>query len=112
MHRRNDRSRRRKLRAFNLLARTKFPGDYIEGRVDFIARMIINDIVSEGKLFRDAYHENCSIFNLSPEDRVALQHSLIRHGWTSEYNDVGANSGENFNLINNYRIAPAEQYDY
>ena len=106
------RDNRRKLRAKEIFARSKFTGDYLESKVDYIARMIINDVVSEGKLFRDAYYKTCQFFCLSADEQIALQHSLLRHGWTSAYNDVGGVSGDNFNIINPYYIAPAEQYDY
>jgi len=95
-----------------IFARTKFHGDYLEDKLNYIARMIINDVVSEGKLFRDTYYDNCKMFGLTKTEQIGLQHALLRHGWTSAYNDVGALSGDNFNVINDYYIAPAEQYDY
>lgn len=106
------RSNRRKSRAKTIFARSKFTGDYLESKIDYLARMIISDIVSEGKLFRDAYFTTCRYFGLSPEEQVALQHSLLRHGWSSAYNNVGGTAGDNFNLINSYYIAPPEQYDF
>ena len=112
MQGRESRRIRRRNRAKTIFARTKFTGDFLEQKVNYIARMIINDVVSEGKLFRDAYHTTCAFFGLSPEEEIALQHSLLRHGWVSGYNDVGAISGNNFNVVNDYYIAPAEQYDF
>lgn len=105
-------SLRRKSRAKEIFARSKFTGDYLEGKLDWISRTIINDVVSEGKLFRDAYHGACSFFNLSEEEEMGLQNSLLRHGWCSAYNNIGAVSEDNFNIINPYYIAPPEQYDF
>lgn len=99
-------------RAKEIFARSQFSGDYLESKLDYIARMVINDVVSEGKLFRDAYFTTCQFFNLSPEEQIGLQHSLLRHGWTSAYNNVGAPAGDSFNIINPYYIAPAETYDF
>lgn len=103
---------RRMSRAKEIFARSQFSIDYLEGKLDYIARMIINDIVSEGKLFRDAYATTCQFFGLSPEEQIGLQQSLLRHGWSSAYNNIGSPSGENFNVLNSYYIAPPEMYDY
>lgn len=86
--------------------------DFNEDKLNYIARLIINDVVSEGKLFRDAYYTVSRFFCLDAAEQIGLQHALLRHGWCSAYNDVGAPSGDNFNIVNPYYIAPAEKYDF
>lgn len=103
---------RRMLRARTIFANSKYSGDYLEHKLDWLARMVINDVVSEGKLFRDAYFTTCSFFGLNQDEQIGLQHALLRHGWANEYNNVGGDAGDNFNLINPYYIAPPERYDY
>lgn len=106
---RAQREAKRRTRAKVVFAAAgKYTGDYLESKVDYLARMIINDVVSEGKLFRDTYSSICTDFCLQPDEIFALQHSLIRHGWTSAYNNVGA-SCDSFNVINEYYIAPSER---
>lgn len=100
---REARMARAKKRAKTIFASGTF--EYAELKLDYIARLIINDIVSEGQLFRDAYDNACHYFGLSSVERVGLQQSLLRHGWCSAYNQVGADA-DSFNFSNPYYIAP------
>lgn len=112
---RDDRIRtnnaRRKNRAKEIFARVVLPGDMLESKFNYIARMVINDVVSEGKLFRDAYDSAVHMFGFDTGEELDLQQALLRHGWCSAYNDAGAASNNNFNLINDYYIAPKERLD-